>query len=118
MVLGVEDSGDLWAYAALRSKLPPARYQLSPQAEPNAAALGWLLGECLWLGSSHLYDGLMRYGDRPAGGRTFGLGCGTQRNLNLLLGSSQGLTLIFPLQLSEDVGPGDPVLEMELSSVT
>ena len=47
VVLGAEDPSDLWAYAGLQAKLPPGLYQLQPgAADPDAAALGWLLGGC------------------------------------------------------------------------
>lgn len=44
-VVGMDDVSDLWAFAALPSKLPPAVYRLSNLPEPTNAALGWILGQ-------------------------------------------------------------------------
>jgi hypothetical protein len=53
VVLAAEDPADLWTYAALKSKLPPGLYQLQPGVEPDAAALGWLLGKCCQVWGLH-----------------------------------------------------------------
>lgn len=44
IVVGMDDTTDLWGFAALPSKLPPAVYQISNLPEPTTAALGWILG--------------------------------------------------------------------------
>ena len=44
VVAGIEDPSDLWAYAALPSKLPAGVYTLGGIYNATSAALGWALG--------------------------------------------------------------------------
>jgi len=44
ILLGIDDSLDIWAYAALPSKLIPGTYSLSGEFDGTAAALGWAVG--------------------------------------------------------------------------